>query len=561
MSRAGALALTAAVVLAYLPALGAGYVWDDDQYLTANPLLRDVDGLRRIWTEPRASPQYYPLVFTTFWLERRLWGVWAGGYHAVNVLLHLGAALLAGRVLERLRVPGAALAAALFALHPVHVESVAWVTERKNVLSGVLYLASLLLYLGGRRAVALLAFLGALLAKSVTASLPVVVLLLAWAERRRIDRTEARWLGAFFLLGAAFGLHTAWLERDHVGASGGGSSLAAVERWLVVGRVPWFYLGKLLWPSPLVFVYPRWVLDPRDPTAHLYPLATMALVGLLYALRGRIGRWPLVAALYFGVTLAPASGLFDVYPFRFSFVADHFQYLASLGPLALVAAGVTQAAARAPASAARVAATVVLGTLAALTARQALLYRDAETLWRHTLAHNPRAWLALNNLAALRLTKGDAPEAEALLRRSLALRPDNLEARNNLGMALQRLGRPEDAMAAYRAVLAAEPAHLPARYNLALALARAGRLDEAVAELRLVVRQDPADLQAQWDLGRALALLGRHAEAVGPLRAGLPSQAGDPLAARELAHVEAAARAAREPTGSGRPLHEKGEPR
>jgi protein O-mannosyl-transferase len=132
-----ALLLVVAVLIAYLPALQGGYIWDDNRYVTENPILPQPDGLAAIWTDPGATIQYYPMVFTTFWLEYRLWGLNPLGYHATNILLHALSALLLWAILRRLAVPGAWLAAALFALHPVHVESVAWVTERKNVLSGL----------------------------------------------------------------------------------------------------------------------------------------------------------------------------------------------------------------------------------------------------------------------------------------------------------------------------------------------------------------------------------------------------------------------------------------
>src|SRR5688572_14772657 len=142
-----AAALLAMTLIAYAPAFRAGFIWDDPDYVTNNATLRSLDGLRQIWFVPQATPQYYPLVHTSFWIEYQLSGLNPTGYHAVNVLLHAVAAILLWRVLTMLEVPGAWLAAGMFAVHPIHVESVAWVTERKNVLSGVFYLASALMYL------------------------------------------------------------------------------------------------------------------------------------------------------------------------------------------------------------------------------------------------------------------------------------------------------------------------------------------------------------------------------------------------------------------------------
>ncbi|MDA1001091.1 MAG: glycosyltransferase family 39 protein [bacterium] len=251
-SRALGLLLIAGTILAYLSALGAGYIWDDPEYLTANPLVQGgLAGLGRIWI-PFETVQYYPLVFSAFWAEHALWGLAPFGYHLVNVLLHAGSALLVWRILLRLGVPGAWLAAAIFAVHPVHVESVAWVTERKNVLSGLFYLLALRQYLifdeeseNKDWALSLLFFLFALLSKTVTASLPVAILIVLWMRGRSIEKETILRVLPFFLLGAAAGLFTAWLEVFQVGAFGEEFVQGPIARLTLAGIVPWFYLGKL----------------------------------------------------------------------------------------------------------------------------------------------------------------------------------------------------------------------------------------------------------------------------------------------------------------------------
>jgi hypothetical protein len=271
-SRGGALALLVLVLLAYTPALDAGFVWDDDDYVTANVTLRSVTGLARIWVEPGAVPQYYPMAFTSLWLDYRLWGMRPFGYHLVNVLLHGLNAVLLWRLLVMLAVPGAWLAAAVFAVHPVHVESVAWVTERKNVLSGAFYLGAFLAYLrfappGGRGAgpvawrayaAALALFVLAMLSKTVTCTLPAALLIVLWWKRPRLAARDVLPLLPFFALGLGLSLVTIWMEKHHVGAQGADWALSAVDRCLIAARALWFYLGKLVWPAPLVFNYPRW---------------------------------------------------------------------------------------------------------------------------------------------------------------------------------------------------------------------------------------------------------------------------------------------------------------
>ncbi len=421
-SRWAMAGLLLATLAAYLPALRAGFIWDDDHYVTGNRTLTAPDALRRIWTEPGATPQYYPLVFTTFWAEHRLWGLDPAGYHAVNVLLHAMNAVLVALLLKRLPMPGAWLAGLLFALHPVHVESVAWITERKNVLSGLFYLLALGAFwtweekgsrwrYGG----ALALFALALLAKSVTASLPCALFLLRWVRGRPLDRRFLASLLPFLLLGAAMGLNTAHLERAHVRAVGPEWELSLLQRLSIAGRALPFYLGKLAWPSGLVFVqYPREVPPPGISLPLLWPLGVLAGGAALWLARGRTGRALQAAAAFFAVTLFPALGFVNIYPMRYSFVADHYQYLASLGPIALAAA----AACRLP----RVVLAPPLPALGILPFRQSRVYETPQTLWEDVLSKNPRAWMAhdcLGQILANRKRDADIDGAIAHYQASL----------------------------------------------------------------------------------------------------------------------------------------------
>ena len=344
---AGLILLLAPFVL-YSPLFDAGYIWDDNALVTDNLNLRSLHGLWRIWFVPGATPQYYPATYSSFWLEYQFWGLNPVASHFVNVLLHSLNAIVLWRLLRFLGVPGAWLAAALFALHPVYVESVAWISERKNVLSGLLYLTSAWMFLRyalGTRvgrwlyAGSLSLFMLALFAKTITCSLPAVLVILIWWKRGEVDRRIWLTLLPFFIVGAALGLYTVWIEKHFVGAQGVDWDLSWVERCLIAGRALWFYAGKLFWPENLTFIYPRWVIDVRDWFQYLYPVAVVTLVAGLWFARGRIGRGPVAAVLIFCGTLVPALGFFDVYPMRYSFVADHFQYLASIGLLVLFAAG------------------------------------------------------------------------------------------------------------------------------------------------------------------------------------------------------------------------------
>lgn len=331
-------ALLVVTFLAYRPAWHGLPVWDDAAHMT-RPALQSLDGLRRIWLELGATQQYYPLTHTAFWIQHRLWGDDTLGYHLVNISLHLATALLLFAILRKLQVNGALLASALFALHPVHVESVAWITELKNTLAGVLFAAAMLAYLrfdATRRkrafALALTLFVLGLLAKTVVAVLPAALLVVLWWRRGRLElRRDVAPLAPFFALGLGAGLLTAWVERTYViGGHAVHFGLGPMDRVLLAGRAVWFYLGKLLWPAGLVFFYPRWDFSRVEWWAFLFPVGAVGLAIAAWAVRAR-WRGPLASLLIFVFALAPALGFVDVYPFRYSFVADHFQYLASLG--------------------------------------------------------------------------------------------------------------------------------------------------------------------------------------------------------------------------------------
>ena len=559
-----ALGLFLLTLLAYLPALGNGFVWDDDDYVTANPTLRSLAGLARIWLEPGAVPQYYPLTFTTLWLNYQIGGAAPFGYHLVNILLHATSAVLLWRVLRALSVPGALVAAALFAVHPVHVESVAWATERKNTLSGVLYLGSMLAYLrfagiGAPRtgpddagwrarlaaegssatwALALALFLLGLLAKTVVATLPAALVLLLWWKRGRLVSRDLAWLAPFFVLGGALALVTVRMESGHVGAFGRDWDLSLVERTLIAGRAIWFYLGKLAWPSPLIFFYPRWTIDAGAAWQYLFPLAAAGAAVALWLARARIGVGPLVAWLLFVVTLGPALGFVNVFPMRYSFVADHFQYLASIAPLALAAGAGTIAARRGGPALQRagiVVAVLAIGACAVLTARQTRVYADLRTLWTDTLAKNPGAWMAHNNLGLLLFGEGRTDEAMAHYRAAIEAKPDDAFARNNLGRALASVGRIEEARVVLVEAVRLEPGNAEAWSNLGNVHAAAGRYDAARDAYERSIAVRPSFADAYGNLGNVLLLTGRREEAIAAYQQALRIDPGFADARRNLA--------------------------
>jgi tetratricopeptide (TPR) repeat protein len=520
-------------VLVYQPVWHAGFIWDDDSYVTNNTPLRTVDGLWGIWGKPGTTKQYYPLVFTSFWVEHHLWKLQPLGYHLVNVLLHALNAVLLWRVLRRLEIPGAWWAAAIFALHPVGVESVAWITERKNVLSGLFYFLAVLAYLRFRPLIdreaaracdwryyplVLVLFLCALLSKTVTCSLPAVLLLVVWWKTGRVERRDVLALAPLFVLGVASGFMTTWMEKHSVGASGAEWTLSFVQRGLVAGRALWFYAGKLFWPQQLTFIYPRWEIDASVAWQYLFPVAALVVLIALWRLRSRIGRGPLVAVVFFAGTLVPALGFFDVFPFRYSYVADHFQYLACIGLISLAVSMGTAICRRTGPwgrNLGTVAAAIVMLILGVSTWSQARIYQNLTTLWRDTVTKNPQCWVAHANLGDVFLREGKISDAIGCYEQALRIRPDYVEVHCNLGLALARVGKTQEAIEHYEQAVRIEPDFAMAHCNLGVALAQTGRIPEAIEHLQQALRIRPGYAEAHYNLGTALARLGRLPEAVG----------------------------------------------
>lgn len=536
------LALALLVLAAHGGALWCGFIWDDDDYVIENETLRSLGGIWRIWTQLSATPQYYPLVHSSYWIEYRLFGLTASAYHATNLLLHAVGCGLVFRVLRLLEVPGAWFAAALFAVHPVHVESVAWITERKNTLSLVFYLGSALLFLrrglradaplrlDGRYFASLALFACALLSKTVTASLPAALLLGLWWKEAPALRRRALELVPFLALGIPLGLLTAWLEQSQVGAVGEFWQQTPLERALIAGRALWFYAGKLVWPQPLAFIYPRWQVDAGEAWQWLFPLSALAVVAAGISARRRFGRGPLTALLFFGGTLMPALGFFDVAPMRFSYVADHFQYHASLGLLALFGAALAFAARRLPKAARRASAVALLAALALLSQRQTLVYRDLLSLWSDTVAKNPEGWMPQVNLGHALEERGDLPGAIARYRRSLELRPGYARANINLGSALSRTGDLDAAERHLREALEVAWASATAHFDLGNVLKKQKRSSEAEEHYRLALRFDPEHTGAHTNLGVLLLARGDAAGALEHYRAVLRREPGSPAA-------------------------------
>jgi protein O-mannosyl-transferase len=532
-------ALVLLVVVAYARAVGGAFLWDDDLHVYANPVIVGPLGLKEIWTT--AAANYFPLVLTNFWVQHALWGLNPVGYHLVTLAFHAGAALLLWRLLRQLRVPGAWLGAALWALHPVQVESVAWICELKNTQSAVFFLLAIHFYLRWRKTsptsaqpggsgrespagaarsapviagsrdywLALACAVAALLSKPSTVMLPVALVLVRWWQLRRMPWGEAKWLAPFFALSAGMSGWTIWEQKFHSGAIGAAWSQTWLERCTNAGRIIWFYLGKLLWPEQLTFIYPRWTPEASRALAYVPLLLAGAGLAWLWWRRQRAGA-AFFAAGFFVTLLFPVLGFFDVYFFRFSFVGDHFQYLASIGPLVLFAAGLAMVSGRLfP-----IAGGVAVLALTTLTAVQCGDYRDPETLWRATVQRNPTAAMAWVHLGDLHARAGRHREAVDCFQRALRVAPDNAQAHNNLGCEYLLAGRLDDAIAELQRAVTLNPELADAHSNLGVALVQSGRAQEALNHYAIALRSPADAVEARYNLAKALQALGRLPEAI-----------------------------------------------
>jgi len=521
------LILILAVVLVYQPVWHAGFIWDDDNHLTANPCIVGPLGLKEIWTTSAAI--ICPLTLTTFWVEHALWGLNPVPYHLVNVLLHGACALLLWRVLRSLQVPGAWLGAALWALHPVQVESVAWITEMKNTESGLFFLLSILFFVrwlrardldeqtgvGWNYALTLLFAALAMASKSSTVILPVVLCLCAWWTQGRWHWHNLAKVAPLFLMSIAASAVSIWTQKVELATATDPQWVRTwPERLVTAGDAVWFYLGKLLWPYPLITIYPRWQIDAGQWASYLPLLAVILVLFILWLKHESWSRpWFFVFA-YFLVALLPVLGLVEHYFLRYSFVGDHFQYLASMGPLALAGVGMVRLADFVIRKRYWLQSTLgagVLVILGILSWHRAWSYESEEILWTDTLAKNPNCWVGHYNLGVALDQKGQVDEAMVQYQKALEINPHYADPHFNLGVALAQKGQVDEAMAHFRKVLEINPNYAEAYYNLGIALSQKGQIDKAIAQYQKALEIKPGLAEAHNSLGDALVQNGQVA--------------------------------------------------
>jgi protein O-mannosyl-transferase len=549
--------LMVATFIAYQPVWHGGFLWNDFCIPHSPQELGHytLSGLDDIWFHE--THQYYPLTYTSCWLEYHLWGLNTTGFHLDNILLHSLSAILVWLILRRLSVPGAWLAGAIFALHPVNVESVAWLAERKNCLSCFFFLCSILAALrfwlpelesavGSPQStvrsplnlryywLAFGLFICALFSKTTTIPLPAVILLLVWWKRGRITWADVKPSIPFFAAGFAIGLITHHMEHS-LGAHGKDFQISLVDRCLIAGRSFWFYLGKIFWPHPVIFVYPRWKTAPSPAMAWLSLLAFVPVLIVFWLARKSWGRPAFVALAYFGGMLFLMLGFFNIFFFLYSFVSDHFQYEACIGPIALFAAALTVAFSQ-KSTVHRPQSTVmatpqpgeagpalqpfnpstlqrssyfaisgcILAILGTLTWKQCHTYTNEETLWRTTATENPKAFLAHTDLADIYMDEGKLDAAIQQYRMSLAIRMDP-EICHNLGNALLQIGKPDEAAVYFAKALELDPKYAVGYSDLGNMYLQKGQIDPAIQYMQKALEMEPDMPITYYNLGNAYA--------------------------------------------------------
>ena len=521
------LLLVVAVISMYQPVWYAGFVWDDAGMVTNNPVIVGPLGFKDIWTTSAAD--ICPLTITTFWIEYKLWGATALPFHLVNVFLHAACAVILWRVLMSLRIPGAWLGALLWAVHPVQVESVAWISELKNTQSCLLYLLSIFFFISflrplakhlnmepkERYALSIVFAALAIASKSSTLILPLVLLLCIWWMEILLTWRLVLRLAPIFFFSVVAGVVSIFTQKFH-GSTDLQGMRSFLHRLVEAGDAFWFYLFKLIWPYPLVVVYPRSPINTGEFATYLLPVASLAFLVVLYVYRNRWARPLFFAIAYFSLALLPVIGLVNITFFRYASVADHFQYLASMGPLALIGAGIvfsTESVSKKPVWKSLVAACLVV-PLAILGWQQAHIYENEETLWDYTLTYNPICPVGFNALGTYLLQNGRADDAMLEFEKALELYPDYADAHTKLAIILFRQGQIDEAIDHYRKALDADGKNDEALNNLGLALLQKGKAGDAIPNYRKAIEINPNNIDARNNLGNALLQMGQVSEAI-----------------------------------------------
>jgi protein O-mannosyl-transferase len=572
-----------AVAWVYSPVFHGAWLWDDDWYILNQPMVGDLAGLWKTWFQPGSWIEYYPLEETLLWIEWHLFGRDTLGYHLVTIALHAGNALLVWRLLAKLGLGKAWLGGLIFAVHPAAVDSVAWIAETKNTMSTLpclLAMAAWVDYENRRKpqdyALALLFFVLAMLCKIAVTPLPVVLLLYAWWKRREIGWRDVGAAAPFFavaLILAKISLASGDIYLQRIPSNAGETmpELGLASRLVLAGESLGVYFTHLFWPVGLLPNYPQWTVDPRSPLSYVPWLIVGAVFLVLWFRRGSWGAPALLGVGFFLLFLAPFLGFVVAAYMAFTWIMDHFLYIAMIGPIGLAVAALESVEAQAPSSwrvAVTGAATLIVTLLAFESHGYSVAYIDEATLWTYTVEHDPGDWLAHDNLGKALVLLNQPEEAERQLRMTLsfkphsarvhfvhgralvelnrvtegiaeydtalAITPSDPEIYNQKGVALLQLGRIPEALTQFEQAIKLRPYYAIAYNNIGTALAQQGQTSEAIEKFTQAVNLTPDFVEARDNLGTALLKMGRMSEAVAQFQQALRIQPDDPKALQNM---------------------------
>lgn len=531
------------IFIAYIPCLKGDFLWDDNMFLTDNHLIKSQNGLRDFWFSAKA-PDYFPLTSSMLWFEWRLWGENPDGYRIINILLHAVSAILIWLILKELRIPGAWFCALFFGLHPVHVESVAWITQRKNALAMVFYLLTILFFIRSQKTpdkrfyiLSLFFFLLSLFSKTAVVMTPFILLgCIFWLRRKILSRDIVK-LIPFFILSIILGLVTAWFQHNRSIGADIIRTDGFASRFSIAGSAVWFYIFKTVFPFNLSFIYPRWEIPSVSPLSFLPGIIILVLMILFIVKRKSWGAPFLFALGYFLITLFPVLGFVNIYYMRFSLVADHWQYFSNIGIIALIVGGIAWLVNKNGhlfRSISVIAGILLVCLLFILTFKRNYIFKDPETLWKDNIKRHPSAWLSYKGLADTFRIRGKSGEAIEQARKAVQIKPDyaaaynllgtlysesgdidkagenyllaikynpgDFMAHNNLGSVYYTLGRWAEAEEYYTKALELNPEMANTYYNLAQVMLNQSRMEEAEKYLSDVIRLDSGHEKALFDL-------------------------------------------------------------
>lgn len=522
--------IIALIFTAYIHTIQSDFIWDDNDYITANPHLKTVNGLKNIWFKPGSTVQYYPLLFTFFWGQYQLWGFDVVGYHLFNIFIHIINVLLIWYLLTYLNVKGAFYAALIFAVHPVHVETVVWITELKNLLSTTFYLIALWTYMrfipihpqqiSDKKkklfyGFSFIFYVCALLTKTVTCSLPVVILLILYWKHQKIKKQDILSVTPYFVVGILFAFMTIWMEKHFAGVIVTPIDLSFLERLLIASRALWFYPSKLLWPADLIFIYPKWNVMANVWWQYLYVIATAGVIGLLFQLRHRLGRAPVVAVLFYVFTIFPALGFIDIETMQYTYVADHYQYLASLGfiiPFGFLLKRLFEKAKRPQFKILIM--VIIVGALTFLSFNQGKNYKNLYVLWQKTIDKNPSCWLAYHNRGTMFLYDQQYDKALTDLDQALLLNPDLYQALNNRGTVYLNKGDLENSLRDFNRAISINATFHQAYKNRGDVYFRLQKIDSALDDYNQAISVNKDYEQAYNNRGVLYHKVGKYDAAI-----------------------------------------------